>query len=126
MFNPAVCMKYSPNTPGTEITQKITPTLSFPMSYDVHLFRTETKLKHQQSNAENFFEDETNFTPFTADQKEELKSRLIDYEFAITGEDGHGIHLEHTGELSITALLTDNAVWFTSGFDEDSVFEVGM
>lgn len=96
------------------------------MSYDVQLFRIETKEKHLQSSDEDFFGNENNFVPFSPEQKEELKARLLQYDFSITREDEHGIHFERAGEFGITALLTNSGVWFSAVFNADAIFEVGM
>jgi hypothetical protein len=51
------------------------------MGYDIQLYRSETKEKEQSVNDPNFFENESNFEPFTNQQYNELKDRLIQYDF---------------------------------------------
>ena len=47
------------------------------MSYDISLYRIETKEKEEVSDDENFFENEENLVAFTAQQFQELKDRLV-------------------------------------------------
>ncbi len=96
------------------------------MSYDITLFRIETKEKQQQSDATNFFESAENLVPFTEEQYQELQERLLDYEYEITREDEFGLHFSHEDDDFGTALLTKTALYFRASFNEDSIFEVGM
>ena len=96
------------------------------MSYDVQLFRVETKEKEQVSNDEAFFENEDNFVPFTSNQFQELKERLLSYGYNLLNEDNIRLHLSHPNEDFGLALLTDRALYFTAGWNENSIFEVGM
>lgn len=43
------------------------------MSYDIQLFRNETKEREQLSKDENFFDHEENLEPFTEEQSGKLK-----------------------------------------------------
>lgn len=95
------------------------------MGYDIQLFRSETKEKEQSVNDPNFFENESNFEPFTNQQYNELKDRLIQYDFELNNESDNGIEFTHE-EFSIHVLLTKRCLYFSSGFDEDSIFETGM
>jgi hypothetical protein len=96
------------------------------MSYDIALYRIETKEKEEATNDDNFFEAKENLVPFTPQQYEELKARLIDYDYECSTEDEFGIHFNHEDEDFGTALLTKEALYFTASWNEDSVFEVGM
>jgi hypothetical protein len=98
----------------------------YKMSYDIALYRIETKEKEEKSNDENFFDKEDAFVPFTAKQLQELKDRLLDYEYEISKEDEFGIHFHHDDEDFGKVLLTNEAVYFTASWNEDSIFEVGM
>lgn len=96
------------------------------MSYDIALYRIETKEKEILAADENFFEDESNLVPFTAEQRQELQDRLLKYDYEIVREDAFGIHFQHEDEVFGTALLSKAALYFTASWDEDSIFEIGM
>lgn len=96
------------------------------MSYDISLYRIDTKENEQKSKDENFFENEENLVPFTAKQFQELKERLLQYDYELSNEDDFGLHFEHQDEDFGTALLTKKALYFTASFNENSIFEVGM
>ena len=96
------------------------------MSYDISLFRIETKEKEQKSNDENFFDNKENLVPFTEQQYQELKERLLQYDYEITKEDEYGLNFYHQDEDFGTALLTKGAIYFTASWNENSIFEVGM
>lgn len=91
-----------------------------PMSYDVQLFRTETKTKHEESADENFFEKKENLVPFTPEQKNELHERLLQYDYVVNGEGSYG----HPDLKSVSVLLTDRAVYFSAGGDD--IFDISM
>jgi len=95
------------------------------MSYDIQLFRRETKEREQQSNDGNFFDHETNLEPFTEPQYEELKQRLLDYDYVIQSETEDNITFTHA-QYSINVLLTHSGLYFTAGLDKESIFEAGM
>lgn len=94
------------------------------MSYDIHLFRKETKEREQKLNDESFFDDEKNLEPFTAPQIEELKARLAKYNYVLHEKSKYGFHFEHPEYGQ--ALLTDEALYFSTDFNEENIFEVGM
>lgn len=96
------------------------------MSYNIALYRIETKEKEEKSNDESFFGNEDNLVPFTAQQFQELKERLLQYDYEILKEDDRGLHFRHQEEDYGTALLTKTALYFTANWNEDSIFEVGM
>ena len=96
-----------------------------PMSYDIQLFRTGTKEREQKLKDESFFENETNLEPFTQQQQEELKERLLNYDYVLQTESENGLEFKHA-YYAIEALLTDRGLYFTSSFDEECVFEAGM
>lgn len=83
------------------------------MSYDVQLFRIETKQNHYKNPTAEFFENEENLEPFTPEQKQELHDRLLQYEYVVNGEGSY----EHSEIKGIEVLLTNRAVYFTSGRD---------
>ncbi len=96
------------------------------MSYDIALYRIETKEKEEASNDENFFDNDDNLVAFTALQFQELKNRLLEYDYELSKEDNFGIHFHHQNEDFGTALLTKEALFFTASWNENSIFEVGM
>lgn len=95
------------------------------MSYDIQLFKTETKNREQSLNDENFFDNESNLAPFTAQEIQDLTEALLDYGYEQQEQNSDGQHFSHP-EYTITALLTNCGLYFTAGFDGDSIFEAGM
>jgi len=96
------------------------------MSYDISLYRIETKVREENAHDADFFEKEENLVSFTGQQFQEHKERLLSYSYKITGEDDHGLHFSHSDDDFGTALLTGNALYFTASWNENSIFEVGM
>ncbi|MBK1897209.1 hypothetical protein [Chryseobacterium paridis] len=94
------------------------------MSYDIHLFRTETKIRERELNDESFFDNDENLELFTAVQIEELKARLTKYKYVLQEKSKYGFHFEHPEYGQ--ALLTDGALYFSTSFNEENIFEVGM
>ncbi|MCD9854903.1 hypothetical protein LUD75_09315 [Epilithonimonas sp. JDS] len=95
------------------------------MSYDIQLYRTETKDREKKSGDENFFDDENNLEPFTEEQYNNLKDRLLKYNYILNHGDKRDLQFAHP-DYNINILLTDRGLYFTSGFDDDSIFEAGM
>ena len=95
------------------------------MSYDIQLFRPETKEREQKQHDESFFENENNLEPFTKSQYEELKERLLNYDYVLQSEDENGLAFTHA-YYAIETLLTDRGLYFTASFDEECIFEAGM
>lgn len=95
------------------------------MSYDIQLYRKETKDRQQQSQDENFFDSESNLVPFNEEQLESLKESLEDYEYELVNDKPGQWEYQHT-EFSITALLTRKGLYFAAAFNEDAIFEAGM
>lgn len=96
------------------------------MSYDVQLYRIETKVREQKSGDESFFENEHNLEPFSPQQMQELTERLEQYNYRLTNEDKDGKHFEHEDDHGISVLLTNRAVYFQTSGGEDGIFEIGM
>jgi len=94
------------------------------MSYDIRLFRVETKEREQRMNCEDFFDNEENFEPFSELQVQELKERLLTYEYVFTEKNEFGLNFIHP-EYGF-ALLTDRSLGFTTSFNEECIFEVGL
>jgi hypothetical protein len=95
------------------------------MSYDIHLFSRETKLKAQKKGQFDFFDDDKNFEPFTDQQIKELMERLTDYGYEFIRKDEFGSHYSHE-EFGISASLANNGLYFSTSGDEDDIFEMGM
>ena len=96
------------------------------MSYDISLYRIETKEKEEVSDDENFFENEENLVAFTAQQFQELQDRLVSYGYELSGENDYGLSFSHQDEDRGTALLTNEALFFRASWSKNSIFEVGM
>ena len=94
------------------------------MSYDVQLFKRETKIREQQSTEEDFFDNEFNLEPFTQSEKQELHERLLRYGYSSSGDSDlqQDIQYEHEEE-EISVLLTDRGLYFST---TGGVFEVAM
>jgi hypothetical protein len=95
------------------------------MSYGIQLFRIETKEREQRLSIESFFENEINIEPFTKKQFEELKERLLIYDYVLKTKSENGLEFTHPA-YSISALLTDRGLYFTASFDKENIFEAGM
>lgn len=96
------------------------------MSYDISIYRIETKEKEESTDDENFFENEENLVAFSEQQSQELKDRLIIYGYQLAEENDHGLSFIHQDEDYGTALLTREALFFRASSSKDSIFEVRM
>lgn len=96
------------------------------MSYDISLYCIETKEKEQASSNEDFFSNEENFVPFSDQQFEELKERLLKYDYKLTKRDDFQLQFINEDEDFGRALLTTSALYFTADWNENSIFEVSM
>ncbi|ERJ57398.1 hypothetical protein [Sphingobacterium paucimobilis] len=96
------------------------------MSYDIALFRIETKEKEEISTNDDFFESTDNLLPFTEQQYLDLKQRLLNYDYLLAEETNTGLHFNHEDEDFGQALLTAHALYFTAAWGENSIFEVGI
>ena len=95
------------------------------MSYSIYLFRKEVKDKQLQSTDEDFFESETNLVPFSKDQKDYLKNRLLKYKYILWRETSDGyIHFDFADDDSISVLLTNCGLYFWS--TGEGIFEISM
>jgi len=94
------------------------------MSYDVQLFKKETKIRELDSEDEDFFEDESNLEPFTASEKQELHERLLRYGYAVAGNDDLQGDIEYNNEEDgALALLTTRGLYFSTN---SNAFEIAM
>ncbi|MDE5430024.1 hypothetical protein [Elizabethkingia meningoseptica] len=95
------------------------------MSYDIMLFRIETKVREQESGDEEFFDHEDNLEPFTKTQAKELKERLVSYGYKFEQDNKYGAEFKNS-EYGISVLLTKCGVYFTTSWDQEAIFEAGM
>lgn len=95
------------------------------MSYDLQLFSIETMYKYQKSEDEDFFEHADHLCKFAEQQFEELKERLLAYEFESVKTERGIIEFEKP-DSTILALLTMSGVYFQAGFNQDGIFDVIM
>lgn len=95
------------------------------MSYDIQLFRTETKEREQLSKDENFLDHEENLEPFTEEQFNKLKKRLEGYGYELIKESEHGLEYKNK-EHGVDVLLTDRGLYFIATWSQDAIFEAGM
>ncbi len=96
------------------------------MSYDIALYRIETKANEEKSKDDNFFEMTSNLVAFSQEQFQALKNRLLRYDYKLVKEDDFGLHFNHAEDDFGTALLSQNALYFAVSYNEDAIFEVGM
>ncbi|RFZ95470.1 hypothetical protein D0C36_08085 [Mucilaginibacter conchicola] len=95
------------------------------MSYDIRLHTIQTRNLEESSDNEDFFDGDDNLHPFTDKQFNSLKKSMAGYGYEIVTEQPQQIEYRHP-DYNITALLTQHALYFNSGFDQDSIFEAGM
>jgi len=94
------------------------------MSYDVSLFRREVK---DQNQGLDFLEDNSKIPDFTPEQFERLKKRLLAYKFEIETETKeYTVFNFKGGKFGIQVTLFPNQLSFSSGFNEDGVFEISQ
>lgn len=97
------------------------------MSYNIQVFHICTMQNFENSKDENFFDRLENFVPFSIQQFEDLKSRLLDYDYEITNEVGEDIHFRKSDDDSTAiANLMKHGLYFSSGFNQDDIFEISM
>lgn len=95
------------------------------MSHLIHLFRTETRQRYDALNQSDFFETDNNLEPFSAEQFRELKERLLRYDYSLTQTTENEFRFTHP-DCNVDVLLTKKGLYFSAGFNEDSIFEAGM
>ena len=94
------------------------------MSYTISLYSVRTKQREQESAQPDFFENEENLEKFTMAQQSALENRLLKYQYKPVGNNSDGKIFEHAGFWE--AFLTDRALYFSTSYDFDCIFEVGM
>ncbi len=93
------------------------------MSFDIELYTVQTKQREQAAGDDSFFDRKENLIPFSHQQRESLKKRLIDNDYTFAQEDGDGWHFTHA-EYSISVLLSDRGLYFSA--QGEGAFEAGM
>ena len=94
------------------------------MSYNIQLYRKETKEIQLNHPSEDFFENEENLLPFTPQQKASLTERLLQYEYIVEKEGEDETTFINTNEEGATALLTNRALYFSAS--GEGIFEISM
>lgn len=94
------------------------------MSYTISLYSVRTKQREQKSAQPDFFKNEENLEKFTMAQQSALENRLLKYQYKPVGNNSDGKIFEHAGFGE--AFLTDRALYFSTSYDFDCIFEVGM
>lgn len=96
------------------------------MSYTVTIYRTEVRTRQRTYEKDDFFENHENLLPFTPEQKQYLENQLLNYGYIAQPDNATDIKFEHKKLKGVTALLTNHALYFQSGFTEQGVFEISM
>ena len=65
-----------------------------------------------------------NILPFTLEQKDYLKNRLLKYSYFIENEKGDNILFGFEDDKSVSALLTNNCLSFSA--TGEGIFEISM
>ncbi|MFY7911303.1 MAG: hypothetical protein ACOVO2_17195 [Emticicia sp.] len=94
------------------------------MSYNIQVYTAQTMLAEMEAESEDFFDNDKNLIPFTEKQLQVLKERLLEQNFEISKEDKRGITFKNDNFEGMRAILTSNALYLRSSFDD--AFEIGI
>ena len=94
------------------------------MSYNIQVYSVKTMLAETESESEDFFDNDKNLIPFTEKEMQDLKERILRYNYVIKKEDKKGITFENPEFESLRAILTPNALYLRASYDD--AFEIGM
>ena len=94
------------------------------MSYNIQVYTAKTMLAEIEAESEDFFDNDKNLIPFTEKQIQALKEQLLKAKYEILKEDKKGITLKNDNFEGMKAILTSNALYLRSSFDD--AFEIGM
>ncbi|MGV3631650.1 MAG: hypothetical protein ACO1O6_10595 [Bacteroidota bacterium] len=94
------------------------------MSYDIRLYRKEVKDQYQEAKDADFFENDNNMIPFTSQQHDGLKTRLLNYGYVIESDRGGHVSFGFKNDPGVSALLTRNCLYFSSA--GEGIFEISM
>jgi hypothetical protein len=95
------------------------------MSYDIQLFRKETKEKHDNYESEGFFEKEENLEKFSKEQRKQIFDRLVRYGYVLETEKESKTTFGFKNDNTVSALLTENGLYLSAS-GEDGIFEINM
>lgn len=94
------------------------------MGYSIYLLRKEVKA---HKNPSEYLEINGMDAVFTDEQFKYLKGRMLKYDFQIEHEESNSLSFNFKGGLfGISALLSKSGLFFSSGFTEDGIFEIGI
>ena len=92
------------------------------MSYQIYLFAKELL---NNKNIGQLLENEKEIPKLSSETVNQLKEKLIRYKYVIKEEKKNEIKFYYISEKTgISARLTNNLLAFTSGTDEDGIFEI--
>ncbi|WP_435355857.1 hypothetical protein [Emticicia sp. SJ17W-69] len=94
------------------------------MSYNIQVYTAQTMMAEMESESEEFFDNDKNLIPFSEKQIQALKNRLLQQNFEIAKEDKKGITFKNDNFEGMRAILTSNALYLRSSFDD--AFEIGI
>lgn len=95
------------------------------MSYDIQIFTIEIMKKYELSRDDEFFKHTDNLVKFSDQQFEDLKDRLISYDYELVSSRSSQLEFRRV-DSTAQALLTYSGLYFSSGFDQDDIFEISM
>lgn len=95
------------------------------MSYDIQLFRKETKEKYDTYESEGFFESEENLEKFSKEQRKELFDRLIRYGYFVETDNESETTFGFKNDNTVSAFLTENGLYLSAS-GVDGIFEINM
>jgi hypothetical protein len=94
------------------------------MGYHVYIFRREVR---DQNKDLEFLENEELVTPFTNEQFNKLKARLLRYGYQVESDKPDSVTFNYKGgQMGISALLTKRQLSFSSSFDQGGIFEISQ
>lgn len=95
------------------------------MSYDIQLYRKESKEKFDTSENNDFFGVEDNLVKFSNEQRQQLFDRLVRYGYIKENEQENKITFGFKTDKTVRALLTGNGLYLSAS-GEDGIFEINM
>ena len=94
------------------------------MGYHVYLFRKEVR---EQNKDLEFLENDDLILPFTEEQFNKLKARLLRYGYQVETETGDVVTFNYKGgQLGISVMLSKRQLSFSSSFDQNGIFEISQ
>lgn len=94
------------------------------MGYHVYIFRKEVR---DQNKDLEFLENDDLVLPFTDEQFNKLKTRLVRYGYQVETETSDTVTFNYKGgQKGINAMLSKKQLSFSSGFDQNGIFEISQ